>query len=68
MKGRFVFHPVGQGLFYTGEISEGDYSFRFVYDCGGDFIQRETDEYINSLNGSKKDFHHISAFSSFLHC
>lgn len=55
MKGRFVFHPVGQGLFYTGEISEGDYSFRFVYDCGGDFIQRETDEYINSLNGSKID-------------
>lgn len=28
----FIFHPVGQGLFYTGRIG----LFNFVYDCGSD--------------------------------
>ena len=55
MNGKFVFHPVGQGLFYSGEIGEGNKSFRFVYDCGGNYIKREAEEYINSLNGSKID-------------
>jgi len=27
---RFDFHPVGQGLFYSGQIND----FHFVYDCG----------------------------------
>jgi hypothetical protein len=27
---RFDFHPVGQGLFYSGQVND----FRFVYDCG----------------------------------
>lgn len=30
----FTFHNVGQGLFYTGEISSNKSIFRFVYDCG----------------------------------
>ncbi len=34
-KGDFVFHPVGQGCFYTGELFYNDNSlFNFVYDCG----------------------------------
>ena len=28
----FKFHPVGQGLFYTGQLIGGRYNF--VYDCG----------------------------------
>lgn len=28
----FKFHPVGQGLFYTGSLANGYYNF--VYDCG----------------------------------
>jgi glyoxylase-like metal-dependent hydrolase (beta-lactamase superfamily II) len=32
----FTFHNVGQGLFYTGEISSNKSIFRFVYDCGQD--------------------------------
>lgn len=27
---KFIFHPVGQGLFYTGDIGK----FKFAYDCG----------------------------------
>ena len=30
MIGKFTFHPVGQGLFYSGSIG----SFNFIYDCG----------------------------------
>ena len=38
MENRFVFQPVGQGLFYTGSLSGGRY--RFVYDCGTASSQR----------------------------
>ena len=31
---KFVFRPVGQGLFYTGSLLNGRYNF--VYDCGTD--------------------------------
>lgn len=31
---KFVFRPVGQGLFYTGSLLNGCYNF--VYDCGND--------------------------------
>lgn len=40
MINRFTFHPVGQGLFYTGELSCNPHSwenpdgFNFIYDCG----------------------------------
>jgi|Deesub1362A_J573_1020465.scaffolds.fasta_scaffold00704_10 glyoxylase-like metal-dependent hydrolase (beta-lactamase superfamily II) len=30
----FTFHNVGQGLFYSGEISSSQNIFRFIYDCG----------------------------------
>lgn len=40
---RFVFRAVGQGLFYTGSIANGE--FKFVYDCGTNskqkYIKRE---------------------------
>jgi len=32
----FSFHPVGQGLFYTGDVG----GFNFVYDCGAKFKQK----------------------------
>ena len=32
MINHFTFHSVGQGLFYTGCLNHGDYTF--VYDCG----------------------------------
>ena len=39
MMGSFVFHGVGQGLFYSGSIEgitkEQRSAFHFVYDCGG---------------------------------
>ena len=48
----FKFHPVGQGLFYTGSIANGYYNF--VYDCGGFSGQacrkNAIDEYVNSLS------------------
>jgi hypothetical protein len=41
---RFQFHPVGQGLFYSGQIdqyrTDQDDRFSFVYDCGTDSNQR----------------------------
>jgi phosphoribosyl 1,2-cyclic phosphodiesterase len=42
MKAEFTFHPVGQGLFYSGKINcddkkEGNKEFNFVYDCGNIF-------------------------------
>ena len=32
MINHFTFHPVGQGLFYSGCLNHGEYTF--VYDCG----------------------------------
>ena len=31
---RFIFHKVGQGLFYSGHLSNNQYNF--VFDCGSD--------------------------------
>jgi Predicted hydrolase (metallo-beta-lactamase superfamily) len=57
----FCFYGVGQGLFYSGMIENGDKRFSFVYDCGssGDKanLYRCIDEYIETLpkgNGGKK--------------
>ncbi|RCH56809.1 hypothetical protein DJ568_02850 [Mucilaginibacter hurinus] len=34
-KGDFIFHPIGQGCFYTGELfNDKERVFSFVYDCG----------------------------------
>jgi len=32
----FIFHNVGQGLFYSGEIESNMGCFRFIYDCGSE--------------------------------
>ena len=56
--GRFMFHPVGQGLFYTGEIENGTDDFVFVYDCGGTNKQiacDAADSFQKSLNGKRID-------------
>lgn len=41
----FVFHPIGQGLFYSGDVG----GFNFVYDCGTEskkqFLSREIQNY-----------------------
>lgn len=34
IEGRFTFHGIGQGLFYSGIIRNNLASFNFVYDCG----------------------------------
>lgn len=42
MLNKFRFHPVGQGLFYTGQLNADPFSlcnnntFRFIYDCGSE--------------------------------
>ncbi len=38
----FMYHNVGQGLFYSGEIRALGTIFRFVYDCGSKNIQALT--------------------------
>lgn len=60
----FEFHPVGQGLFYTGSIFKNSYNF--VFDCGsvtgGDYLDKAIDEYVEFMtkNHSKIDFINIS--------
>jgi len=50
----FRFHPVGQGLFYSGRI--GDFSF--VYDCGtADKGALYLDRYIEKTSRYFKFFH-----------
>lgn len=55
MNASFEFHPVGQGLFYTGNIYDEGTPFSFVYDCGGEkrFIGREIESYYRR-HGSKE--------------
>ena len=49
---KFKFHPVGQGLFYTGSIASG--RFNFVYDCGTEsrkhYLHNAIDSYFNELS------------------
>ena len=48
---KFKFHPVGQGLFYTGSIASGTYNF--VYDCGTmsgqNYLKQAIDKYLTTL-------------------
>ena len=48
---KFKFHPVGQGLFYTGSLDNGRYIF--VYDCGTEggkhYLNNAIDGYVNEL-------------------
>lgn len=45
--GEFCFNNVGQGLFYSGEISNGDRSVYIVYDCG--MGHKPTKKLLNSV-------------------
>ncbi len=48
---RFEFHPVGQGLFYTGSLMHGTY--QFVFDCGTEnkqnYVNDCIDNYVKSF-------------------
>lgn len=50
----FKFHPVGQGLFYTGELAHK--TFNFVYDCGTEGkmkdLNNQIDEHLNSIRAN----------------
>lgn len=51
---KFKYHPVGQGLFYTGKVGET----YFVYDCGSEsktLLEDKIDDYLNDLK--KKQSH-----------
>lgn len=55
--GRFKFHSVGQGLFYTGCIIDECIDFNFVYDCGGkkQYVDHEVDTYVENLGNKELD-------------
>jgi hypothetical protein len=61
MNNKFKFHPVGQGLFYTGQLANG--AFNFVYDCGTSYsisgckpaLNKSINGFINELNESDKE-------------
>ena len=48
---RFCFHPIGQGLFYSGSFNRGEYNF--IYDCGTDsdqsYLNRQIDAFAKHL-------------------
>jgi len=53
-----TFHNVGQGLFYTAQISKDSSGFfRLVYDCGGnkDYISASIRRYLGSYNSRKNN-------------
>ncbi|QCT94961.1 MBL fold metallo-hydrolase [Caminibacter mediatlanticus TB-2] len=62
--GKFVFHNVGQGLFYSGLIKYKNNKFSFIYDCGGseEYIKCVIDDYLNYLNEKNTDMLVISHF------
>ena len=56
MINRFAFHPVGQGLFYTGQLSTwNSEEYNFIFDCGSlsgkteDFLHPAIDDYLKEL-------------------
>lgn len=61
----FRFHPVGHGLFYSGEISSSGLKgnpFTFVYDCGGTGIEERVREFWNPHHGRRLDLLVVSHF------
>ena len=73
MINKFTFHPIGQGLFYTGQLGcdyfyPQDSRYNFIFDCGslsGDnFLHSAIDNYLASLHGQDIDLCVISH----LHC
>lgn len=77
MEADLIFHNVGQGLFYTGQIRCNDKKFNFVYDCGtiSGSTQNPIKQYKKYLNNDVIDmlvishFHedHTSGIASLLH-
>ena len=66
-KAIFKFHNIGQGLFYSGVISDKkERSFVFVYDCGsasqGCILNTEIDRFKENLNNNRIDLLVISHF------
>jgi len=62
-KTRFVFHSVGQGLFYTGQLKfNNEQQFNFVYDCGGKKIIKELKSYRRDMESEVIDMLVISHF------
>lgn len=61
MNSEFKLWPVGQGLFYSGNIDE---KFNFIYDCGGDipYIDIAVDKYISEMKINELDMLIISHF------
>lgn len=55
---KFAFHPVGQGLFYSGVIKK----YNFVYDCGTNSHKRYLENAISSYQCNKLDMLIISHF------
>ena len=65
---KFVFRPIGQGLFYTGALLNR--AFNFVYDCGSwdhkvkiyeTYLNDQIDDYVAELGNNKEiDFVVIS--------
>ncbi|MDD4154403.1 MAG: MBL fold metallo-hydrolase [Bacilli bacterium] len=55
----FIFHNVGQGLFYSGHLNNN--GFNFIYDCGSDSAAKYLDNAIdNQLPSQDIDFIVIS--------
>lgn len=59
VQNQFCFHPVGQGLFYSGSLNCGEYNF--VFDCGTEnvkyYLEREIKFLATSIpqkSGNKK--------------
>lgn len=54
---KFIFHSIGQGLFYTGSLYEGNYNF--VYDCGTEKekarLNKEIGTYVTDLSFKKNN-------------
>lgn len=54
---KFKFHPVGQGLFYTGSLAHR--TFNFVYDCGTEskqhYLLSSIDSYVKEIQGDTQN-------------
>ncbi|NPV44984.1 MAG: MBL fold metallo-hydrolase [Firmicutes bacterium] len=52
----FIFHNVGQGLFYTGEIKlDNIKTFRFIYDCGSSSAENVNRSIMNFKKANEWD-------------
>ena len=59
----FIYHNVGQGLFYSGNLVTPSSNFRFVYDCGSENIQLVSTSirrFKHDINGDEIDLLVIS--------